>query len=595
MRGSGPIAWSGPTELGVEAVYARMLGRSARVEAAIAPAPGALEWVAGVPEECKVEIALLTLDGGAGPGGFELARTLVISDIARERLSALEDRGDLRVRTFRRDPDAVLPDTVWAQDEVGGRTLIRRTGMTVDGRPVEHVLVFRDVTDRHHVEAGERELSQLFARGAEVAGEAAQDATVRDGLRGYQARAIDAWAGNGRRGVLSMATGTGKTRTAIQAADELRLETEGLATVVLAPLTHLVDQWVDRFEDAGERAIACHTSSSAWAPRANEAVDLVRSRARQSVTLVATYATAGLPDFQGVMERISPERFLLVVDEVHNLGTSAWSALLVESAWYRLGLSATPERWGDPEGTETLLDYFGGIVFEYGLADAIDDGVLTPYRYELEGFQLEDEDLSAFRDASSRYAALLRSERPDPTVLEQARTRRADAIDRASGKVEHLRKALRRNTPDRTVVYCSGREQLDAVITACWQEGYTAHPFTGEESAAERRRILQRFGDGDVPILGAIRCLDEGVDIPEAREAYLLRSSGNPAQYIQRRGRLLRPHKDKKEAIIRDLVPTDAPTDVTEVESERVTEFASSASNGAEALERFREMTGAGR
>jgi superfamily II DNA or RNA helicase len=169
---------------------------------------------------------------------------------------------------------------------------------------------------------------------------------------------------------------------------------------------------------------------------------------------------------------------------------------------------------------------------------------------------------------------------------------RSDLLDSASGKIGALSDLLDAGTIRHTIIYCSGREQLAAAQKVCWDKGINAHPFTGEESAAERRDVLGGFASGRIPALVAIRCLDEGVDVPPARRAIMLRSSANPTQSVQRRGRLLRRHEGKTHAVIQDLVTVGTDGQVTTTETERVRLFAADAMNADSVLATVSGMGG---
>jgi superfamily II DNA or RNA helicase len=596
-------AWGTIAELSA-AVYEPLLRSAERINAVLGlDSVDALTWAAATPETASIRVYAMT-DGPASVAkGEEAAR--VLRDLPRDRnagefaekgraqLLAAAGRGRLAIIPVGGD----FPPFGCEVIEVSGTrrdAVLFRERLGSGPSLTERVHVFRAGPDDEHIAAVRADLSTLEAEHSGDQRRKPEDNAVRDPLRAYQRRAVEAWIDADRRGIASLATGTGKTITAQVAAEELASEVRGLVTVVIAPLTHLVDQWVENFRERGMRAIACHSSTAAWGPKASQEIDLVRAGVRPRATLVATYDTFILEAFGTLVEDLAPEHFLFVADEAHHLGSVAYHGRLPDNAGYRLGLTATPRRWGDEVGTERLREYFGRIIAEYTIADAIADGVLAPYRYELHGFELGQDDLSAFSEASRTYADLLVSGRSDRDMaaIERARTRRADVLDTAPGKIEVARTVLRRSRPDRTIIYCAGREQLDAALTLCWGEGYGAQPFTGEEPGGKRRDVLRRFAEGDVPILAAIRCLDEGVDVPSAREAYLLKSSGNPAQYVQRRGRLLRPDPGKEYAVVRDVVPTNGDSDVVTVEWERVREFADAAMNADEAVAQFESITG---
>lgn len=231
-------------------------------------------------------------------------------------------------------------------------------------------------------------------------------------IRDYQQDAIVAWLGQRGRGILKMATGTGKTKTALIAATKLsgvlRQREEPLILIVVAPLTHLVDQWIDEVEDFGGRPIAIYESSQKWLPVVEEQLAAARMGQRPVVAMVATNKSFSGEKFQSVLSRIT-QPLLVVADEAHNLGTPTYRSSLPQNATYRLGLSATPERWFDDEGTDALVDYFGPVVFELGLGEAIRKGALTRYLYVPRLIELNDVETNLYIDLSAQIAARIAS------------------------------------------------------------------------------------------------------------------------------------------------------------------------------------------
>lgn len=428
------------------------------------------------------------------------------------------------------------------------------------------------------------ELEELFppsGTGAAEAGSAYRAGPPVRRLRPYQEDAVRSWVAAGGRGIMALATGTGKTFTAVAAIEQaLRERERGLVVAVLAPQVHLVDQWTRELRWLPGRTTACHTSTERWRGAAETDVALVRAGQRPLAVLAATHDTAALPAFLSLLEGVPAEQLMLVVDEAHHFATRGTSGLPEHPA-LRLGLTATPPGPAT-EGGRALLEHLGPIVADYGIGDAIRDGHLCPYRYRTHPVTLTEDELGRFREVSEELGQVLaRSARErDRGRLEDLLKARSAIVDEATGKLEKLGRLLDRRSPDRTIVYCSGRPQLEAVLSLCWDRGIGAHPFTGEEPAGQRRTILERFAAGRIPALIAIRCLDEGVDVPAALEAYLLRSSTNPAQAVQRRGRLLRPHPGKQLATIHDLVIATTEPELRELESQRVRTFARDAVDG---------------
>jgi len=443
--------------------------------------------------------------------------------------------------------------------------------------------------------------------------------------RPYQVDAIRAWSDAGGRGVFKMATGTGKTKTALLAASQLRRrEAENgraLVVIIVAPQKHLVDQWADEVRLFGEAPIRVYESAKKWRREADEAVEGIRLGVRPGAVFVSTNKSFAGPSFQSLLERITCP-VMIIVDEVHNLGSERAAAALPERATYRLGLSATPERHMDEVGTQRIFDYFGDIVFELSMADAIKLGALCRYTYYPRLVELDEQEMEAYVGLSHKIGALLGASDSVDAVEEDSPLgfllrQRAAILGHASRKLAFLESDVRRHTSSWfQLVYCAEGDrladlqdhernpnQLEEVIDLLGNKlGLPVHSYVNETTRAQRRSLLERFASGkDLQFLVAMRCLDEGVDIPMAQIAYVLASSSNPRQFVQRRGRLLRRVDGiDKVAMIYDYlaIPAlDGEQSVSETERAlvrrelaRATEFAELALNYAECVEALRPL-----
>jgi superfamily II DNA or RNA helicase len=439
-------------------------------------------------------------------------------------------------------------------------------------------------------------------------------------LRDYQKDAVEKWLAANGRGIFRMATGTGKTVTALAALDQLgrklRSRAMSLVTVVVVPLLDLVEQWADELKRCGIVPIRCRDMSVTWEPQARQALAAMGARGARAVTLVTTNATFGGIAFQQVLRSVEAP-LMVVADEVHHLGAEHLRSALPERARFRLGLSATPERWFDPSGTDALLGYFGEILIDLGLGEAIRLGALTPYRYEPVLVSLRDQEAAFYAELTRKIGAALGGADPetvaaDEGVLGQLLRRRSQVLGHAQGKLPALETELSaRQASWFQLVYCAegnrpeqggavGENQVDAVLDLVGNRmGLSAHPFTAREDRRERQQLLRSFSTGrDLRVLVSMRCLDEGVDLPDARIAYMLASSSNPRQFIQRRGRILRKAESKDRAEIIDFiaVPPQDP-DLFNIERKlfrrevaRFLEFARYSQNYGEALATLRPL-----
>lgn len=399
-------------------------------------------------------------------------------------------------------------------------------------------------------------------------------------MRPYQIEAINSWAKQGYRGIFDMATGTGKTYTALAALATLYKATkQKLAVFIVCPYQHLVEQWKDDIVAFGMKPIICYSTSSQknWKERLKTAATGFNIGVQNHFCVVATNATFSGEYVQSIVKKMRGN-VVLVIDEAHNFGADHLSTTLMDNMKYRLALSATIDRHGDPEGTQKLYDYFGEKCIEYTLKDAIDNKMLTPYFYHPVVVSLNEAELEEYLDLTTKIRRNVHADKHGKVVLsEYAKMlliKRARLVSGAAEKITVLRELMQDYRHDNhMLVYCGATtmhdvdykegtahiddiRQIDLVADMLGNEfGMRVSKFTSEEDAAERERIKKDFDAGDhLQAVVAIRCLDEGVNIPSIKTAFILASSTNPKEYVQRRGRVLRLFKGKNYAVIYDFI-----------------------------------------
>ncbi|WP_416838769.1 DEAD/DEAH box helicase family protein [Haloferax sp. DFSO52] len=399
--------------------------------------------------------------------------------------------------------------------------------------------------------------------------------------REYQQEAVKQWADAGCRGVLQMATGTGKTVTSLLTAAHVAERMDGrVALVIAVPYQHLVDQWADDVRDFGGTPILAYENRRQWQERLEGELAEFDLGVRESLVVITTHVTFASETFQRVLRRVNRQRFMLIADEVHHFGAPHLKASLPVEIPLRLGLSATPERFYDEEGTEDLMAYFGGVVYEYSLAAAIKSGALCEYYYVPHVVELTEDEADEYLELSRKIARLINraggslgdADLQANKNLQFALFKRARLVGTAERKLDRLVELLEHDEQTKhTLVYCGDgtvegeitsrtRRHVDAAVSRLrGQLGLRAERFTAEESRSERQTLLERFDEGEIQALVAIRCLDEGVDVPATQTAYMLASSSNPRQFVQRRGRILRTHPGKHHAVIHDFVVAPPP------------------------------------
>jgi superfamily II DNA or RNA helicase len=529
--------------------------------------------LAGLIAAGVVDIRLAVLSAAAGPGDRRLFHDKVglFSDVAGDTVGF---RGSMNETFLGLSPDGNLESVDVFPSWSGGRdaqrvedaahrfeTLWRNEIDSVDVRPVPEVAA-QAIRD-----AGPSDWEVLVDEVlAESAVRAATPAESRP-LRDHQIQALAAWELHDRRGLLEHATGSGKTYTAVQAIRTV-LGEDGTA-IVLVPSALLLQQWqrelTQHLSDLSPQILLVGSGNESWR---ND--DLLypwtspRSAGNPPRIVVAMMQTATTDAF---LTRLAHnDRLLVVADEAHRLGSPSAQQLLTIPAPWRLGLSATPVRAGDPEGTDRLMSFFGGVLQPpYTLQDAIRDRVLTPYNYIPHDVALDPGEQSAYNDLSRklRLEAGRRGDALDNVESNERLRRlaiaRARILKRASGKVPlAVRVLTEHHQPgQRWLVYCDGLRQLGQVRDALNAAGLESLEYHSAMEGNREATLAELDINGG--ILVSVRCLDEGADLPAVSHALILASSRNPREFIQRRGRILRRYPGKSLALLHDAIVVPAP------------------------------------
>ena len=448
-------------------------------------------------------------------------------------------------------------------------------------------------------------------------------------LRDYQKQAVKSWFDNRGRGTLKMATGSGKTIAALAIVSELSQKISLQALLIVCPYRHLVSQWARECEKFGLVPILAFEKIKRWQSKLSTQLYNLKLGNQPFLTVITTNATLTGEGLQSQLGYF-PEKTLIIGDEVHNLGSPKLEESLPRNIGLRLGLSATPERHFDEVGTEALTRYFGKVLSpELTLADAIKKGALVSYRYYPVLVNLTEEESQTYARLTTRIGWSLsagedinNSEELKPLLMQRARL-----IGSAANKLQALREVMRsRLNTSHTLFYCgdgsveeetttehissdcadgfveeettpASYRQLEAAARILGVElGYRVNTYTAKTPLEEREKLRQLFECGELQGLVAIRCLDEGVDIPAIQNAVILASSSNPRQFIQRRGRVLRPHANKKCATLFDMIVIppeldrqtwDVERNLLRKELKRFVEFANLADNAEEAKKKL--------
>jgi len=392
-------------------------------------------------------------------------------------------------------------------------------------------------------------------------------------LYDHQVTAIEKWFCQDCRGIFKMCTGAGKTIAALAAVWRLakgcKDRKELIPPVIVSvPTRVLADQWCNEICSLGfSMPTRAYQSATQYFDILESCLEFYREAS--PAFIVTTYCTFADEKFQRVISQLSHsgKQAIWIADEMHNLASPRLLELMQSRDAYfrwRIGLSATPEIEGEPDKTERLMAFFGGLAATYELKDAIAAGVLCQYTYHPCPCYLNTE-------LGERYLELLRqidtsehARRNDINLYREKRDLIRKAGVQVSAFAELLPKLLSKEARlEHTLVYCPpgygssvddqgadvtdetsedvGDERLlDDIISLLHRESIEVSSILGETPQSRRSQILREFAAGRLQAVCAIGCLDEGVDVPSIRRAVVLYSVNREKQFIQRRGRILR-------------------------------------------------------
>jgi len=384
-------------------------------------------------------------------------------------------------------------------------------------------------------------------------------------LRDYQEEAINAWVENDYHGFYVMATGTGKTWTAIYSAKRL-VEEHPAMIVICAPYKHLVKQWADDVDKAFPNAkiIMVSSENPYWETQISQEIIRKQYRQENQIIIISTIASFKMDRFIKAISK-SKENKMLIVDEAHRFTDR--SDELKETFKYLLGLSATPFSGKTANKGLELMEWFGGQVFNLPIERALERGFLVPYNYyPIYVYSSEDEE-GRFRFHTQKILSCFKNNKCiNPDLLVKSLRNRLRVISMAEEKNTRIDEIINRIAEkDHFVVYCgdgklfdsdSGKElrhiqTIKRVLTA---HGFKASQFTAKENMADRMELVDAFNKQEISALAAIRCLDEGINIPSIKSALILSSNDDYREFVQRRGRILRTYGNKKYANIYDVI-----------------------------------------
>ena len=438
-------------------------------------------------------------------------------------------------------------------------------------------------------------------------------------LRNHQRNALNAWMENKASGILALATGAGKTITAIYGATVLQKEIKPMLLVIGVPYQNLGDQWCEILNLFNYNPIKAYKSKNIWSESLKSSIESLNLGTKDVVACVVVNNTLKSELFQQTISSLNQNVTMFFIgDECHHYASKTLNVFLPQHATLKLGLSATPFHYLDEDANDRLRQYFGDVVSEYSLRDALSDGILTPYDYHVIPVELTEEEATEYSNLSHEISKrFTQSSNNEDEYLGNLLRKRSRLLNSASNKLNEFSRLLNKiEARTHTLAYCgdgnvefqnlendesydqSQIRQVEAVTSLLSNKNWQPSRFTSEENSHERDLILRDFSEGSIKTLVAIRCLDEGIDIPACSTAFFLASSSNPRQFIQRRGRILRKSLGKEKATIYDFfvyIRPEVSTSKFEInlmrrELERVIEFASSSLNRMESYSVLRPI-----
>lgn len=414
-------------------------------------------------------------------------------------------------------------------------------------------------------------------------------------LRDYQEEAIAAWVANQYHGFYVMATGTGKTWTAIYSAKRL-LEHHPAMIIICAPYKHLVRQWADDIIKAFPMAklVMVSSENSAWEQQISQEIIRKRYNPENQIIIISTTASFKMPRFVAAIEKSTDEK-LLIVDESHRFTDRP--VFLKGIFQYLLGLSATPYSGSSAQKGQELMAWFGGQVFNLPIEVALERGFLVPYYYYPIFVEATEDEESKFRYHTQKISSCFKNNKCiNPDLLVKSLRNRLRVISMAMEKQDRIDEIVNQiKERDHFVVYCgdgklfdtnTGEElrHIQSIKRVLSAHGFKSSQFTAKENMADRMELVDAFNKGEISALAAIRCLDEGINIPSIKSALILSSNDDYREFVQRRGRILRTYEGKKFAKIYDVIvlPSRDLQGWAKIEFRRFFEYAKLALNWSE-------------
>ena len=514
-----------------------------------------------------------------------------IENISIDRSDSIDVMVQKRIAKQRKDFDAIMSGEKKGIEYLSPKDLVEAISTNYGNSDIEELL---DV---------ERKLKEVKRSDRPVATTAQEELTVAlpsfpyDKPRDYQMQAFENWKNNGQQGLFAMATGTGKTITSLNCLLEIYKRNGYYKAIILVPTITLVNQWEKEcWKFNFDNIIKVYSKNAEWRSK----IELLQMAEKyrkpneptQNFIIISTYASFARENVFSILNSFERAKVLLIADEAHNMGSpSILKRLGTINYLRRIGLSATPERQFDEDTNKKLYRFFGAeekFTFEYSMEEAIQKGVLCRYYYYPHLVKLTDDEMANYVELSEKISKYFNYNSGEfdmkDEILMGLLLARKRIIHKAANKLDAFKKIIEEryekngnlkysliyvpegNKPDyfpEADLFDKAEQVADDAVSDHLIDIYTETVMRVDKyitvrkfvsGQKDRDEILADFAKGKLQVLTSMKCLDEGVDVPRSELAIFCASTGNPRQFIQRRGRVLRKHPDKYMAEIHDLV-----------------------------------------
>lgn len=519
-----------------------------------------------------------------------------LEEIKIDRSDSIDVMVQKRIENQRKDFESIMSEKKRNIEYLSPDNLVSAIMTNYGDKEIEELLDVEDKLRKIKIE-------KAIQRERDEAGMAADILDIvpqfpyPSGPREYQKTAFENWRNNGQKGLFAMATGTGKTITSLNCLFEIYKRKGYYKAIILVPTVTLVNQWEQecrKFNFANITKV--YSKNPVWRDEVERLLFNEKYRMDKdpeiSYIIISTYASYSKSRVFKILNGFDKKRLLMIADECHNMGSGSLIKHLDEIPYLRrIGLSATPERQFDDEGNKKLNKFFGSeehYTYEYSMEDAIKNGVLCKYMYFPHLVRLTPEEMDAYVDLSLKIAKYFNFDREAFDKIDEKLKKyllaRKRIIHKAANKLGIFKDIINKRFQEKgnlkySLIYVPEGNKPDYVVSG---DDFDMSDEIGDDKEAEhlidiftqaiievddhvtvrkfvsgqkdRDEILSDFASGKLHVLTSMKCLDEGVDVPRSELAIFCSSTGNPRQFIQRRGRVLRTHPDKKLAELHDLV-----------------------------------------